>query len=187
MKNLVIIVSNYSFGGMTMVAILRDGDMVLRSPESEDFDDYRSWWEDREANYLDNGNYDSIDIDRILSKLDIMIKSGRLEGWFTVCLLHKPIGYINYRNINNWRNDGEIAIRLGRENWGKGLGKKAINILKDYMFKTLRLKSIWLEVYDFNIAAIKAYQGAGFEIEGQRKDKGKVIIKMRCKVKNKVL
>lgn len=51
---------------------------------------------------------------------------------------------------------GEKSLR------GKGVGTELINQLTEYAVKKLKKKTIRLNVYQWNIAAIKCYQKAGF-------------------------
>jgi len=164
-----------------MFVTLIDNELFLRRPKLGDFNFYKKWWSDREANYLDNGSYDDVPDDKTLRRLENLIMSGRVKGWFTICIDDNPIGYLSYRNVNYGNSDAEIAIRLGKEYWGKGYGLRAINLLKKHIIQDLGLKSIWLEVFEFNPGAIRLYIKAGFKYESERMDKERKVIKMRYK------
>jgi RimJ/RimL family protein N-acetyltransferase len=41
-----------------------------------------------------------------------------------------------------------------------------MNALMDFGFGELRLERIWLDVYDFNKRAQRAYEKSGFKVEG---------------------
>ncbi len=58
-----------------------------------------------------------------------------------------------------------IAI-AEKENWSKGFGKETTRLMVDYAFETLNLNRIQLHVSSENKAGLKAYQRAGFQIEG---------------------
>lgn len=47
---------------------------------------------------------------------------------------------------------------------GEGYGTMATRLLTDWSFKNLHTKMVDLNVYDFNTAAIKAYERVGFRI-----------------------
>jgi RimJ/RimL family protein N-acetyltransferase len=47
---------------------------------------------------------------------------------------------------------------------GKGLGKEIVSFLVDYAFNTLNQSKVQLNVFDWNMAAIKCYEKAGFRI-----------------------
>jgi RimJ/RimL family protein N-acetyltransferase len=49
---------------------------------------------------------------------------------------------------------------------GKGLGSEVTSLVVTYAFDTLNLNRIWLHVYRDNKGAIRAYEKAGFTVEG---------------------
>lgn len=52
------------------------------------------------------------------------------------------------------------------ENWSRGYGSECTRLMVDYAFQTLNLNRIQLHVYAGNDRGIRAYQRAGFSIEG---------------------
>lgn len=68
-----------------------------------------------------------------------------------------------------WRV-GTISILIGdKDQWGKGYGTEAINLITDFGFNTLGLHKIEAGILENNNGSIKAFQKAGFEIEGRKK------------------
>ena len=63
---------------------------------------------------------------------------------------------------------GEKSMR------GKGVGTQLINKLTDYAFKELEKKKIILNVYSWNIGAIKCYEKAGYSRTNRTPIKTKV-------------
>jgi RimJ/RimL family protein N-acetyltransferase len=59
---------------------------------------------------------------------------------------------------------------LGPSGQGRGLGTEATRLLLGYAFEHLPLHRIELEVYAFNPRARRAYEKAGFVVEGRRRD-----------------
>ena len=53
---------------------------------------------------------------------------------------------------------GDTSIR------GKGIGQAVINQLLEYSFSTLKATTVELNVFDWNIAAIKCYEKCGFKV-----------------------
>lgn len=53
---------------------------------------------------------------------------------------------------------------------GRGLGAWAIRMTQAYAFDTLRLHRLSLDVFSFNVRAIRAYERAGFVREGVLRD-----------------
>jgi RimJ/RimL family protein N-acetyltransferase len=79
----------------------------------------------------------------------------------------QPIGFVVLFNLK-WRNQtAEMAIGIGaREYRGKGYGQEALFLLLRYAFTELMLRRVSLTVMEYNLAAIKAYERAGFQREG---------------------
>ena len=62
----------------------------------------------------------------------------------------------------------EIGIHTGvKEYWDKGFGTRIIKLLCKHGFETLNLNRLWLRVFETNQRAIRAYEKAGFTIEGR--------------------
>ena len=53
---------------------------------------------------------------------------------------------------------------------GRGYGTEAMRLLLDYAFTALGLHSVMLLVYEFNPAARRCYEKAGFRESGRRRD-----------------
>ncbi|WP_223360716.1 GNAT family N-acetyltransferase [Leifsonia sp. ZF2019] len=64
-----------------------------------------------------------------------------------------------------------FRIALGAPRWfGAGYGTEATRAVLAHAFTTLGLHRVELEVYAFNPRAQRAYEKAGFELEGRRRD-----------------
>lgn len=63
---------------------------------------------------------------------------------------------------------GEVAQR------GKGLGQQIVNLLLDYTFSKLGKAIVELNVFDWNIGAIKCYEKVGFTINPNKKLERKI-------------
>ena len=78
------------------------------------------------------------------------------------------IGTILFTAINNVHRSGEIAIKIGDlECRGRGYGRAALALAVEFAWKDLNLHRLALTVHHDNEPAIRAYQAAGFEIEGR--------------------
>jgi diamine N-acetyltransferase len=84
-----------------------------------------------------------------------------IENW-------KLIGSLGFTDIS-WRiRSAEFGILIGeKEYWGKGYGTEAVRLLTQYGFNTLNLNRIFLRVFEDNHRAIRAYEKAGFTLEGR--------------------
>ncbi len=65
-------------------------------------------------------------------------------------------------------NLSELGILIGNKNyWGKGIAKEACSLVLNYGFEKLKLRKIFLAVFENNIPAIKLYKSLGFRTEGK--------------------
>jgi len=75
--------------------------------------------------------------------------------------------------LNDWDPDNEscgfriLVLAAGRD---RGLGSEATRLIVGYGFEQLGLHRISLEVYAFNPRARRAYEKAGFVVEGTLRD-----------------
>lgn len=78
------------------------------------------------------------------------------------------IGNAGFFNLD-WRNrSAELGIMIGdKRYWNKGYGTETLRLLLRHGFTTLNLHRIYLRVFADNRRAIRAYQKAGFTLEGR--------------------
>lgn len=75
--------------------------------------------------------------------------------------------------LNCWEpanSSCNFRILIGPEGRGRGLGTEATKLILRYAFTTLSLHRVSLEVYAFNPRAKRAYEKAGFAVEGVKRD-----------------
>jgi RimJ/RimL family protein N-acetyltransferase len=75
--------------------------------------------------------------------------------------------------LNGWDPGNEscnFRIFIGRDGRDRGLGTEATRLICGYGFEKLGLHRISLEVYAFNPRARRAYEKAGFVVEGVLRD-----------------
>lgn len=82
------------------------------------------------------------------------------------------IGHISLGSISRKNRSGRISrVLVGDTNSrGKGCCRDIVTAALKIGFEDLKLHRISLGVYDFNTAAIRCYQKAGFSIEGTTRD-----------------
>jgi RimJ/RimL family protein N-acetyltransferase len=99
---------------------------------------------------------------------EIMAGVGQTGYPFSICLLgeERSIGTVFLRGVDKVNGSGTVGIFLGdRRYLGKGYGTDALNALVDFGFGELRLERIELEVFDYNLRAIRSYEKAGFQTD----------------------
>jgi RimJ/RimL family protein N-acetyltransferase len=108
---------------------------------------------DQLQRYCDNAN--SADSDVFAYKV-IHLDSG------------KPIGHISLGSINRENGTARMCRVLIGESMmhGKGIGLLMVKEIVRIAFEQLKLHKVSLAVFDFNVAAIKLYEKAGFTTEG---------------------
>jgi RimJ/RimL family protein N-acetyltransferase len=81
------------------------------------------------------------------------------------------IGYVGIASINEVDKNGEYFIFIGnKSSWGKGIASKATQMIVHEGFVTLGLHRIFLTASSKNTGALKAYQKAGFILEGKMRE-----------------
>jgi len=69
----------------------------------------------------------------------------------------------------DWQNRlAEIGIHIGEKKyWDKGFGTRTLKLFCQHGFDNLNLNRLWLRVFETNQRAIRAYEKAGFSVEGK--------------------
>ena len=85
---------------------------------------------------------------------------------------NQVVGHISLGSISRKNRSARISrVLIGSsEHKGKGYCKQMIKAVLKFGFEELKLHRISLGVYDFNAAATKCYQAAGFSIDGNMRD-----------------
>jgi RimJ/RimL family protein N-acetyltransferase len=85
------------------------------------------------------------------------------EGW-------KMIGSLAFDNIDWHVRAAEFGILIGDKTyWNRGYGTESVRLLAQHGFNTLNLNRIFLHVFETNPRAIRAYEKAGFTLEGRER------------------
>jgi RimJ/RimL family protein N-acetyltransferase len=79
------------------------------------------------------------------------------------------VGVCGLENIDHNFLRADFGIFLGQRR-GTGIGTDATRLVLDWAFTILGLRNVFLESYEFNEQAIRAYEKAGFEVIGRRRD-----------------
>ena len=144
----------------------------LRPVEREDLPRYVTWFSDPEVR-------------QFLTRYLPLSMTGE-EKWFEEMLtrpederplaidLHagegawRHIGGAGYHSID-WRNhSAEVGIAIGEKSlWSQGLGTEVMETLLHHGFETLNLHRVFLRVFAGNRRALRAYEKAGFVLEGR--------------------
>ena len=78
------------------------------------------------------------------------------------------LGFVEIEGVRWAHGDGWVGIGLGeREYWGQGYGTEALRLLLRFSFTELNLRRVSLDVFEYNPRALRAYEKAGFVVEGR--------------------
>lgn len=108
---------------------------------------------------------------KIQSWIERDFETGYRDGYFFVIRTNEEdrlIGYTILFALNYPHGDAELGIGLGeRAYWGKGYGTDTVRVVLRYAFTELNLRRVTLGVFAYNARAIRAYEKAGFKVEGR--------------------
>jgi RimJ/RimL family protein N-acetyltransferase len=82
----------------------------------------------------------------------------------------KLIGEISIEAIAWNHGEAFVGISIGeRDEWGKGYGTDAMSVALRFAFNELNLQRVSLNVFSYNLRAIRSYEKAGFVHEGRQR------------------
>jgi RimJ/RimL family protein N-acetyltransferase len=84
-------------------------------------------------------------------------------------LVDHPVGLCHFHSYDHETRSIKIAILIEPASQGRGYGTEAVRLLVDYAFETFDLNRICLSAFGNNPAGLRAYERAGFRLEGVRR------------------
>lgn len=149
-----------------------DGALSIRRLLIEDIDDeYLSWFENKDG-HLDyfTGSGRKFTREVIVDDFNKGLKSGQ---WFYYLIESEggeKIGNVKIGPIDLKNKTSDLVCLVGNRKYlGKGIASKAIKITSDIAFEKHDIRRLHGGMYEGNIASIKAYTKAGWNIEGRLK------------------
>ncbi len=83
----------------------------------------------------------------------------------------RPIGNTGLHGVDHRNRTATFGLLIGEPGArGKGYGTEATRLVLDYAFTGLGLHNVMLTVYEFNLAARRVYEKAGFRQIGSRRE-----------------
>lgn len=150
--------------------------IVLREYRQEDLPSIREWVNDPEITgtlshifTFPQSVYDS----ESFLKMMIEGRGNEIRGFV---IAEKDtldyMGQIDLIRIDWLNRSATLGIVIGRKDkLGQGYGREAIHLLKTFVFQSLNLNRLELEVYDYNERAYRCYISCGFKEEGRLRQK----------------
>lgn len=88
---------------------------------------------------------------------------------FVVVADGAAVGSVSLFDVDRFARHAEAGISLRRDARGRGVGSAAVVQLVEFGFVRHNLRRIHLQAIASNVAAIRAYEKAGFVIEGRQR------------------
>lgn len=156
------------------MSIIYGGRVRLRAVERGDIARFHEWVNDPEvtrglALYLPMSLVDEENWFNSLTKRDqkekpLAIEALKGKNWKLI----GNCGVFDYDAVNS---SAELGILIGdKSEWNKGYGSEVMTLLARHCFETLNLNRAFLRVYTDNIRAVRAYEKAGFVLEGRLRE-----------------
>lgn len=150
-----------------------EGDNIyLRKLRKSDVDsNYCNWMNDPEVNQYLESRFEKWSIKKLE---DYVTKIQDNPDYVFLSIILKDenrhIGNIKIGPINQIHKFADVGLIIGeRSFWGRGLATEALKLIVDYAFNTLNLHKLTAGAYADNIGSIRAFEKAGFLIEGIKK------------------
>ena len=102
---------------------------------------------------------------------DVWFSSGHTASNRRYAILDRNnqlIGVIGLRNIDFYRSEATLGIRLSADKVNQGYGTDAIVTLLDHAFSSMGLQRVLLDVAEDNLRARRCYEKCGFTFVGRR-------------------
>jgi RimJ/RimL family protein N-acetyltransferase len=83
----------------------------------------------------------------------------------------RQIGFTTFSSLDPDNGSVLFHITIGeRDAWDRGLGTETTQLMLQHAFERLALHRVGLTVFSYNQRAIRAYEKAGFRVEGRLRD-----------------
>jgi RimJ/RimL family protein N-acetyltransferase len=81
------------------------------------------------------------------------------------------VGFTTFSALDPDNGSVLFHITIGeRDAWGRGLGTQTTQLMLAHAFERLGLHRVGLTVFEFNTRAVRAYEKAGFRVEGRLRE-----------------
>jgi RimJ/RimL family protein N-acetyltransferase len=148
------------------------GQVALRRPQPEDLVAFMGWYRDPEVARLTRYQMRPMSHAEIERFFQVrMLAHDALA--YSICELPawRLIGFTTFSALDGDNGSVLFHITIGeRDAWGRGLGTEATQLMLGHAFERLGLHRVGLAVFSYNMRAIRAYEKAGFRIEGRLRD-----------------
>jgi ribosomal-protein-alanine N-acetyltransferase len=153
-------------------AFLQGERLYLREVRLSDANDnYYHWMNDPEVTRYLESRFTPNSLDLLREYVEARMKDK--DQVFLAIVLKagdRHIGNVKLGPIHWIHRFADLGILIGEKDcWGNGYATDAIQLATEYAFRALNLQKLTASCYADNGGSIKAFQKAGWEIEGVRK------------------
>lgn len=153
-------------------ALITGEQVALRRPRADDLPAVRRWYSDPELSRLTR--YQARPMAD--SEIELFFRSRLLApDALAYAIVELPaerlIGFTTFSALDPDNGSVLFHITIGeRDAWGHGLGTEATRLMLAHAFGRLGLHRVGLTVFAFNTRAVRAYEKAGFRVEGRLRE-----------------
>jgi RimJ/RimL family protein N-acetyltransferase len=146
--------------------------VVLRRHRAENLAQVMRWYRDPELARLTRYQLRPMSSEEI----ERFFVSRLLSGDGIAYAIHEAatdrhIGVTTFSALDADNGSVLFHITIGEHDaWGRGYGTEATELMLGHAFERLGLHRVGLSVFEFNERAIRAYQKAGFQVEGRLRE-----------------
>jgi RimJ/RimL family protein N-acetyltransferase len=150
-------------------AELRGRSVVLRRHRDRNLPDVTRWYRDPELARLTRYQIRPMSLEEI----ERFFYSRLLSDEAVAYAIHdadsdRLIGLTTFSALDADNGSVLFHITIGEHDaWGKGYGTEATELMLSHAFERLGLHRVGLSVFEFNERALRAYEKAGFQVEGR--------------------
>lgn len=147
--------------------VLKSGSVSIRIIELSDCNEnYHRWLNDEETNRYLETRWKEQTNESILDFVKSVRESNH-SYLFAILYENKHVGNIKVGPIHPIYQFGDVSYFIGEKNlWGKGIATKAIGLITEFCFETLKLHKLQASFYEQNIGSKKALLKCGYKEEG---------------------
>jgi RimJ/RimL family protein N-acetyltransferase len=153
-------------------SVIRGERIVLRRHRPDDVPTVKRWYRDPELARLTRYSLRPMsepEIDRFVQAR--LLSPEAVAYAIDERLSGRLLGLTTFSNLDPDNGSVLYHITIGEKDaWGRGLGTEATELMLWLAFDHFGLHRVSLTVFAFNERAIRAYQKAGFSIEGRQRE-----------------
>jgi RimJ/RimL family protein N-acetyltransferase len=146
--------------------------VTLRHHRPDDLPAVRRWYRDPELARLTRYSLKPMSDDEVDRFFHARLLSPESVAYaIEVREDRRLIGLTTFSNLDPDNGSVLFHISIGEHDaWGRGYGTEATRLMLQLAFERIGLHRVSLSVFGFNERAIRAYQRAGFRVEGRARE-----------------